>query len=355
MRSVLVIALTLGATSGVTLAAASAAHSATPAGSILYVKKHDIYAVTPNGHKTRRITHNGGTRTSDHTGGVGYRSPSASNNGKVIVAYRNQQQSKVNTQGYLHVMNRNGKKIRTFRPPQFRPATVTTQPCYSKWQPKGIVNAIVSPDGKHIAYTVLEDVAGPDCTAGIAYETLVVNTSGTNAKLVKRANGNAQRLEMGMWVTSKRLLLDNDEVGTQAFYYLDLPSHTVKKWTQSSDAADSTYGTPALRKGKLASGGISQHTGEPVVRLWTTTGPPAHPSARCEVNSPVHADWPGSFGWSPSATDLTYSIGTGGGKAAEGVYVLHVGSAVTGSSCDAKPKLLVHSATDSFWAASNLA
>lgn len=354
MRWILVLALTVGASTGVTLAAATAAHGATPVGSILYVKNHDIYAVTPNGHKTRRITHDGPRKTGDHTGGVGYHSPSASNNGKVVVAVRNQRKSRINTQGYLHVMNRNGRKIRTFHPPQYRSQTLLTQPCYTKWQPKGIFSAVVSPDGKHIVYTVLEDISGSDCTAGIDYETWVVNTNGTGAKLVKRTNGNGQALELGGWASSRRLLLDNDAVGTQAFYYLDLPSHTAKKWVQSGDAGDSTYGTPVLRDHKLASSGISPNTAEPAVRLWSTTGPPAHPAMRCELDSPVHADWPGGLGWSPSADDLVYSVGTGGSKPAEGVYVLHVGTAVTGASCRS-PRLLVHSGTDSSWTAANLA
>jgi hypothetical protein len=353
-RAILAIALTLGAAAGACVAAADAAHGATPAGSILYVKNHDIYAVTPNGRTTRRITHNGGTKTSDHTGGVGYRSPSASNNGKVIVAYRNQRISPMSTQGYLHVLTRTGRKVRTFHPPQFVTRTVKTQPCFTKTQPRGIANAAVSPDGRHIVYTVLENIVGADCTGGIGFETFVVNTSGTGAKVLKRANGNPYSLEMGMWVTSKRLLLDNDQVGLQAFYYADLPSHTAKRWMQSGDYADSTYGTPALHDGKLASGGISPNTAEPVVRLWTTNGPPARPTMRCELASPVQADWPGSFGWSPSGGDLVYAVGTGGSKAAEGVYVLHVGPAVSGSSCHSA-KLLVRGATDSFWAASNLA
>jgi hypothetical protein len=354
MRSILVLALTLGAATGVSLTAAGAAHGATPAGSILYVKNHDIYAVTPNGRTSRRITHDGGRATSNHTGGVGYRSPSASSNGKIVVAYRNQRVSPMSTQGYLHVMNRNGKAIRSIHPLQFGTHTVKTQPCFTKSQPRGIANAAVSPDGKHIVYTVLENIVGADCSAGIDYDTLVINTNGTGARLLKRSGGNANRLEMGMWVNNTRVLLDNDDVGLQAFYYVDLPNHTAKKWVQSSDAADSTYGTPALRKGKLASGGISPNSSEPVTRVWTTGGPPARPSMRCELNSPVHADWPSAFDWSPSAYDLTYSIGTGGGKTGEGVYVLHVGPTVTGSSCHS-PRLLVRGATDSFWTAANLA
>ncbi|HEY8301732.1 MAG TPA: hypothetical protein VIG48_07525 [Jatrophihabitans sp.] len=353
-RSILVLALTLAAAGGGTPAAAGTAHGATPAGSILYVKNHDIYAVTPDGRTTRRITHDGGAATHDRTGGVGYRSPSASSNGTIVVAYRNQRVSPMDTQGYLHVMNRNGAKIRTIHPLQFGTHTVKTQPCFTKTQPRGIANAAVSPDGKHIVYTVLENVIGADCSAGVDFDTVVINTNGTGATLIKRANGDANMLEMGLWVTSTRVLLDNDFVGMQAFYYADLPSHIARTWVQSGDAADSTYGTPVLRGGKLASGGISPNTGEPVVRLWTTSGPPARPSMRCELDSPVQSDWPGSFGWSPSAGGLTYSIGTGGSKAAEGVYVLQVGSTVTSSSCHS-PRLLVHGATDSFWAPTNLA
>jgi hypothetical protein len=354
MRWILVLALTLGTATGVSLTAATAAHGATPAGSILYVKNHDIYAVTPNGRTTRRITHDGGSATHDRTGGIGYRSPSASSNGTVVVAYRNQRVSAINTQGYLHVMNRNGKRIGTIHPMQFTPHTVDTAPCHTVWEPRGIWNAAVSPDGKHVVYTILENLLGADCSGGIGFETLVVNINGTGATLLRRSNGQAAGLEMGMWVNNARVLLDNDQVGLQAFYYADLPSNTVKRWVQSDDAADSTFGTPALRKGKLASGGVSPNTAEPVVRLWTSSGPPARPSMRCELNSPVQSDWPGSFGWSPSASDLTYSVGTGGSKAGEGVYVLHVGSTVTGSSCHAA-RLLVRSATDSFWSAANLA
>src|SRR5690349_15119537 len=86
MRSILVLALTLGATSGVAIASAVTAHAASPAGSILYVKNHDIYAVTPDGHTTRRITRDGGRATSNRTGGIGYHSPSASTDGKIVVA-----------------------------------------------------------------------------------------------------------------------------------------------------------------------------------------------------------------------------------------------------------------------------
>lgn len=355
MRSILVLALTLAATSGVALAAAGTSHAATPAGSILYVKNHDIYAVTPGGHTTRRITHNGGQATSNRTGGIGYHGPSASANGKVIVAFRNQRYSPVNQQGWLYVLNRNGATVRRFKPPQFDVVKLDTSPCASQQQPRGLIDAMVSPDGKYIIYTAIANDGFSDCSAALAYSTWIVNINGTGGAIVKRGTGNSASLEAGQWVSNSRVLLDDIDFGSQGFWYVDLPSHRAKAWTQASDLTDGAWAVPALHKGKLASVGYSNVTNTKALRLWSSSGPPARPVARCDLASPVGGDYVDRPSWSPASDAVAFVVShTGGGKvrSREGVYVMSATDLAT--SCRS-PRLLVPGGTDSFWSATNLA
>lgn len=354
MRSILVLVLTLGA-AGVTLAAPVAARAATSSGSILYVKNHDIYAVTPDGRTTRRITHDGGSKTRNHTGGVGYLAPSASADGRIVVAVRNQHVSPVNTQGYLHVLSRTGKPIRTFKPQQFNPVKLNSAPCASEQIPMGILNAYVAPDGGHVVYTAQTEVQSPDCSAAYGYSTFVVGISGKNAHEVTRSNGNGASLEAGMWVNRTRFLLDDIDFGSQGFWYVDLPGHTARAWTQATDYTDGTWELPAQHGNKLASQGYSNVTNARALRLWASSGPPGRPTPQCDVASPVRGDIPNRPTWSPNAAAVAFDVDDSHSavRAGEGLYVLTVGATVSGASCTA-PKQIVHGGFQPFWTPAKL-
>ncbi|HEY2297691.1 MAG TPA: hypothetical protein VGH43_08180 [Jatrophihabitans sp.] len=358
IRTILTIALVLGLGAGVTVTTTATAQATgvNSTGSILYVKNHDVYAITPNGAHVRRITHNGSTATHNRTGGIGYDAPSASNSGKIIVALRNQKVSAVNTQGWLHVMNRNGRAIRTFNPPQFKHLVVDTAPCKSVQEPRGIIDAIVSPDGKHIVYTVLSRDSFPDCSAGVGYSTYVVKINGTGGAMIKRGGGNGASIEAGQWVNNRRLLLDDVDFGSTGFWYADLPSRTAHKWTQAyAYGTDAVYGMPALHRGKLASVGFSENTGSNALRLWSSSGPPARPNRRCDLATPVGGDFSDRPSWSPRSDAVAYSVNDS--KAAvrngEGLYVLPTAT-LSGTTCRS-PRMLMRGATAPFWTPAGLA
>jgi hypothetical protein len=355
-RAILAIALTVGAVAGGCVAAAGPASAATPGGSILYVKKNNVYAITADGRHSRQLTHDGRRKTRNHTGGVGYLAPSASSSGRTIVTVRNQHVSAADTQGYVHVLNRDGRGIRTFKPLQFKHVKLNTSPCQSVQEPRGILNAYVSPDGKHIAYTVETRVRSADCNAAVGYSTFVVNTNGTGAHEIKRSNGNGASLESGMWAGNKRLLLDDIDFGSQGFWYVNLPSHTARRWTQASDFTDGTWELPALHDRKLASVGYSNVTNGKAMRLWTAGGPPARPTGRCDLRTPVRGETVDRPSWSPDSTAIAFAVDDNTPsklRAGEGLYVMTVGASLSSSSC-ASPHQLVHGGSQPFWTPATL-
>ena len=344
------IAATATVLSGTTNA--TAATGVIAPGSILYVKNHDVWLTDSTASTTTRITTDGSSASADHTGGIGYHAPTQPDSGAFVVAVRNQTYSPGYSQGWIWVMNRDGSVIRKFKPPQFayipNPGSPCPVPAYQV--PRGIVNATVSPDGTHIAYTDWTYEELSDCTVAVGYSTYIVKIDGTAAHHVTRGDGDAADIEAGRWANNRRLLLDDVDFGSVAFWSVTLPSYTAVHWTDAPDYFDAAYSQPALRKGKLATVSYSEYAGGDVLRLWTSTGPPAEPTAQCEYPTARLASgaYSADPSWAPTAGAVAWSVDDD--KAAvrtgEGLYVGKVNATLT---CAPRPVLLVPGGFEPYW------
>ena len=140
------------------------------------------------------MTTTGATPAPDGTGDQRFGVPSQSDSGDVIVAVRNQGGSV--TEGYLWVMDRQGQKIRTIKPPQFEYTTGT--PCLPPWLtlPLGLNDAAVSPDGMKVAYEARVATKSSTCAEGATTAIWVVNIDGSNpVEIVRESDGSPLGLE----------------------------------------------------------------------------------------------------------------------------------------------------------------
>lgn len=344
----------------VTAAGPAAATGASAPGSIVYAKSKDIYLTTPNGSAQVRVTTDGSTPTADHAGDTGYSVPSESDNG-LIVAVRNQEinagQADEYTQGYLWEMDRSGRVIRKFKPPQFDyiPNSNCSPPVSQL--PLGIINAVVSPDGKYIAYTGQTYVQGVCGDVVQGYSSWVVKSDGTGARMLDDGTSDTASLEIGQWTAdSSKLLIDRADFGSVADYYVNVPNFDTHVWTSASDYIDAAYGQPDVRGGILATEGYSENTSRNALRLWTTSGFTSDPSMKCDYSSPV-ADGgfsdlelisrpavapDGSYvAWEDSSSDGTVA------KTGQGIYLLPTSS--IDNNCSTDSSLFIARGEDPFW------
>jgi hypothetical protein len=84
-------------------------------------------------------------------------------------------------------------------------------------------------------------------------------------------------------VNNTRLLLYHDINNADDTYVLG--NSTASHWIASSDFTDNAYQYPSIRSGRLATTG-GDSSGEPVLRLWTASGPPTAPTPRCDIPNP---------------------------------------------------------------------
>ena len=357
MRQALKIAGTAAAVaamvlSGTTNATAAAPGVVTASGSILYVKNHDVWLTNSTASTTTRITTNGSTATSDHTGGIGYRAPTQPNSGAFVVTVRNQNYSPGYSQGWIWVMNRDGSVIRKFKPPQFAYIPNPGSPCavHAYQVPRGILNATVSPDGRHIAYTDLTYEELSDCTVATGYSTYIVSSTGTAAHQIARSDGDAADIEGGRWATNQQLLLDDVDFGSVAFWSVTLPSYTAVHWSDAPDYLDAAYGQPTRSGQKLASSGYSEYSAGNAMRLWTSSGPPADPTPKCEypTDDLASGGYASDPSWAPLAKAVAWAVDDDRAavRAGEGVYVVQVGTSLT---CRPQPVLLVPGGFQPYW------
>ncbi|WP_460790092.1 fibronectin type III domain-containing protein [Nocardioides maradonensis] len=341
------------ALAGTTVTAASASATTALDGTVLYHLGDDVYAT--NGTSTRRLTTDGSTPAADGTGSTGYLYPSESDDGSVVVVARNQ--DKVNAsdgqhylRGFLWVLNAYGHVVRKINPPQYayNGGSLCGMPANA---PQGIANAHVSPDGRHIAYTItaLIEVYGfGGCYVDTAYRTTVVNIDGSNPVPVDDGSGTAtmnESLDVGQWAGSSTLLVDRGDFGSVEAYRASLPNLSGTAWFGPSSYIDTAYLQPAYRNGIVTTIGLSESASSNVVRVWTASSVTGTPAYRCEHASPVDtSDGLYDPSLSPDGSHATFEdTDSGGGisKAGQGVYVLDT------QTCAAT--LLVAGADDAFW------
>lgn len=325
-RVLATLAVVAIASSGTALAPPASAHTTAPKatsvqapGSILYIKAHDVYLTDSRGSATIRITRTGARATRDRTGGVGFLAPSQSDSGNVLVAARNQSVAGSDgaLQGWIWVMRRDGTVLRKFRPYQIALIGGLTGCVGGRYRqfPLGILNMKVSPDGRQIAFDEKFDVVGSgSCQAAQSYATFVVDIDGRHGRMITRAGGNGSFLELGQWVGSRRLLLDDVQFDSVRDYYADAPGFQATPWFAASGEIDAAYGQPNQSAGKLATSGASTYTrndiGAPlsVVRFWNSAEPPAAPAPACEYAATAGGSTDGKFGTElPQAEDPSLS------------------------------------------------
>ncbi|HWU24063.1 MAG TPA: fibronectin type III domain-containing protein [Nocardioides sp.] len=349
--------LALAGTTAITASPASAT-TTTLDGTVLYHLGDDVYAT--DGTATRRLTTDGDTPAADGTGSTGYLYPSESDDGSVVVVARNQTKTNASDgqhylRGYLWVLSPYGHVIRKINPPQYgyNGGTVCNMPANA---PQGIANAHVSPDGRHIAYTITEliEVYGYyGCYVDTAYRTTVIDIDGTNAVPVDDGTGTAtmnESLDVGQWADSSTLLVDRGDFGSVEVYRASLPDLSGTAWFGPDSYTDTAYMQPALRNGSLATIGLSDTTSTDVIRTWSSSGYGSAPAYRCEHASPVDSsDGLYDPSLSPDGSHATFEDTESDGsiaKAGQGVYVLDT------HTCAATE--LVEGANDAFWSPASI-
>lgn len=331
-------------------------------GSIVYGRSNDLYLTTSDRARTQRLTWDGSSQTADHTGGIGYLSPSQSDSGGLIVAVRNQRGAQGYPKGWLWVMNRQGGVIRKFAPLQHGtssfPSVPACAPTPSAYEPDGIVKAIISPDGTKIAYVehgTWQAAQGTSCVSSQISSTFVVGVNGTGAVQVRdAADNNPWDLEAGSWASSTRLLIARTRVAEQLLY-ADAPRFTPRSWWANSNPSDydDANQEPSFHRGVIASVGVSSYANARVLRLWTSAGPPAAVTPRCEYAATGGGSNPqaGSPTVSPDGTGVAWfeQGDTAGEVAGEGIYVMRTGTPATSCPADGSKVLLVQGGYMPFW------
>jgi hypothetical protein len=337
--------------------AASAAPSTAETGSIIYDKNGDVYQTTPDGSQTHQVTTDGSTPTSDQTGSTGYVVPTESDDG-LIAAVRNQDHGGYSL-GFIWVMDRNGKLIDKFQPPQFD--LVDQFPGCSgpdAQLPQGILNASIAPDGKQIAYTATALGNDAVCEPLNEVGSWISDIDGSHAHWLSAGEFDTANLEIGRWVSNTRLLIDRFGFGSTENFYVDLPSYTATSWSVPGDYIDEAYLQPDVANGVVVTDGYSEQSEDPVIRVWpyngygTALGP-----NYCEYPSVAH---PGVLhdnlnqpSLSPDGAEVVFEDydGTVPNESDEGIYLAPAAPILTSTEActNADSSLFVQGAEDPFW------
>jgi hypothetical protein len=316
---------------GVAAAVPAEADTGTPAGSIVYVQANNVWIMAPDGSAKTQVTHDG-------TAADPYSSPSQTDAG-TIVALRTYKSD----WGQVTVVNRAGQVIRSFVPTQWPQTGHLACPEPYDHYPEGVSRAVVSPDGKHIAYTAWGFTQTPDCQIGQGYESFVSNIDGTGAV---RLDGGASR-EVGTWSNTTQVLLSDHDDFAVGMYRATVGSAWSTSLLQDDDLyGDRAYLEPSLAGSTIAADGWSFAADAPVVRLMN-----ADYGIRCEIDGTSGSDATAAqvqrVSMAPSGTGVVWqeSNGTATRTADEGVYA----ATFTATGCPAAKTLLAAGASAPFW------
>jgi len=287
LAALVLVAVSLGSSLGLFGAApVRAVTGITSGGSIVFIKGHNVWLTSPDGLTQRQLTTNG-------TATMPYRNPTQSDNGNVIVVVQDRKEQQGGfARSYVYEMDAWGTLLRA----PFAPAQYTT--ILGGWctvpvltAPGGIL-AAVSPDGTRIAVNPMARFYDFDCGGTPESVVRVINLAGAVVNDTIRPPGSVDGLgfQQPAWISNTRLLLYHDLDNGMFFY--DLGASTAMLWRESQDFTDNAYKYPSLRSGKLATTG-GDANGDRVLRLWTASGPPTQPTARCDIPNPdpTRYDW----------------------------------------------------------------
>jgi hypothetical protein len=324
--------------------AGAAATGISAPGSIVYILGDNVHLTTPNGAAQVQVT-------TDGTPQNPYLVPSESDGG-LVVAVKNQNVTDANgsyTQGFVFEFTRSGKLVRTFRPSQF--GYIGNGPCANPIQqlPLGFYNAVVSPNGKYIAYTVQDAVQSAGCSTYSGYSSWIANIDGSGATMIADTSNNTASLEIGQFTAdSSKLLVDRASFGSVETYVVNVPGSTAQPWTgpASGDLIDQTYQQADVRNGLMVSDGYSKYSNSLAIRLWGFSDFAHEPSAKCEWTSPVSSnidEYVGRPSLAPDGSAVVFVDANGAADAAnEGLYL-------AAANCNVDQSLFIAHATDPFW------
>ena len=304
------------------LAAAPAAH----ADSIVYIKRGDVWLAKPDGSKQRPLTRNGTPRNA-------YRSPSQADDG-TIVALKGQRT--------LHVLNRRGKPVR-------KPRSITGAPT-PPYVPT-VFDVRISPDGRHIAFTVHLVVGNqdpdPNEPAGEDLGTAVWVTKLRNAKLI-----NLERTPQSpSWIDNRRFLVFTPFLYHTEDVWTAVLGGVGGPWFQDLEVVnplDPTDGAP-LNHGELTRAGNalalvrgpnSDVVSDPTsIRVYAVSSLSARPAPRCDLRtaSGVRFEPPT---WAPHGRALAWSE-------ASGIWSTPIADGT--GDCAAAPRRLIAGAGQPDW------
>jgi hypothetical protein len=319
----------------------------TSGGSIVYIKDNNVWISAPDGTKAKELT-TFGTASQPLT------DPTMSDDGKVIVAVQDRPDANGFIQDWVYEINRSGKQLRApFHPTQY--ATQLGGSCTIRvvQAPQGIL-AAVSPDGTHIAISPMAYNYTFDCGGLFISYVYVVDLTGTvtNGQIKPPGSDSPLSYVEPTWVNNTRLLLYEDIYNADDTYVLG--NATASHWIAPSDFSDNAYQYPSIRSSRLATTG-GDDTGDPVLRLWTGSGPPSAPTARCDIPNPDPTKYD-FFTFEFAAPSVSADgdavvweeIDKTGATPKTALYVSPLGDISTGCSSIHR-QLLVSGASQPFW------
>lgn len=162
------------------------------AGTIVFLKQHNVYVARPDGTGVRRVT-------SDGTAARPWRSPSGTDNGLIVAARGTR----------VYRMDQWGIVLNSFDPPDLVDSG-------GDRIGGAVAHAVVSPDGARIAYTYRHHTCPPRGACRLRWATAVSAAS----RLTSPYDLGVNHYENPSWVTPTRLLLNG--VGYDSIHVFDL-------------------------------------------------------------------------------------------------------------------------------------
>lgn len=264
--------------------------AAAHADSIVYVKDANVWVASPDGSGQRQLTRDG---TADHP----YRSPSQADDGTVAASYLDS----------IRIISRSGKLTRELDPP-----ALTNSVSHSiDGTP---VDVALSPDGKTIAYTMVNASCPVGASCGARAATGYITAGGTplpgNLYLSNPSwVGNARTLVFGGYLHQVNT---HDLGAAEDVHWFD--DHEVVGQESSTDLGDGELSAQGDKLALVRGYGSDTH-----IMWYTTSGPPALPAMQCAtgklegLHGPTWAPDGQSLAWGepdgvwikPSALDCT--------------------------------------------------
>lgn len=263
--AVLALVASLTVLVGGEVAAPTSAHAATPGGTIVFIKDHDVWLTRPDGTGMRRVTRDG-------TSSTPYRSPSMSDAGVIAVGYGEE----------IVQLRQDGTVVRRMDAPALRNSagqTVDGPP----------MTVAISPDGSRIAYSFTTYTCPIGLGCGVRTASGVTSAARATAPTAVSSFRNPS------WVTNKRLMLHGgyqfqmmlQDLGSSPVHWFD-DEEAIPADVQSEDLDDAAVSRDGKRLAVLRGYGDDTRLFLATVNGNVRTGAPASlpvPTYACTTNA----------------------------------------------------------------------